>query len=93
LQEKLLAEGREEFVGKWETLLVEQANMALVASELTPAMKQLIQSGNNLFKEEGLDFGELWLDAISEAHRIQNQPASDFQHGNAASRESAGYLP
>jgi hypothetical protein len=77
LQEKLLVEGREEFVGKWDALLAEQANMASVASEVTPAMQQLVQSVNDLFKEEGLDLGELWLEAISEADRIQNQPASE----------------
>jgi len=77
IKEKLLVEGREEFVGKWDALLAEQANMASVASEVTPAMQQLVQSVNDLFKEEGLDLGELWLEAISEADRIQNQPASE----------------
>ena len=75
LQEKLLAEGREEFVEKWQALLAEQTNLALLASDATPAMHQLVQSVNSLFKEEGLDLGELWLEAISEADRTQNQPA------------------
>jgi len=75
IKEKLLAEGREEFVGKWDAVLVEQRNRVSVASEMTPAVEQLVESVNNLFKEEGLDFGELWLEAISEAYRIQNQPA------------------
>ena len=38
LQEKLLAEGREEFVEKWQALLAEQMNMALLASDATSAM-------------------------------------------------------
>ena len=79
LQEKLRAEGREEFVEKWEALLAEQANMASVASEVTPAMQQLVQFVNTLFNEEGLNLGELWLEAISEADRVQNQPAPEEQ--------------
>ena len=81
MQEKLLAEGREEFVEKWQALLAEQANIASVAyaSEVTPAMQQLIQSVNALFNEEGLDLGRLWLEAISEADRVQNQPAPEEQ--------------
>ena len=31
-------EGREEFVEKWQALLAEQMNMALLASDATPAM-------------------------------------------------------
>lgn len=76
-----MAEGREEFVEKWQALLDEQASIAAapLPSQPTPAMEGLVQTLNALFKEEGLELDGLWIEALSEADRIHNQPVPEEQ--------------
>ena len=42
-------------------------------------MEGLVQTLNALFKEEGLELDGLWIEALSEADRIHNQPAPEEQ--------------
>ena len=42
-------------------------------------MEGLVQTLNALFKEEGLELDGLWIEVLSEADRIHNQPAPEEQ--------------
>ena len=80
-QEKLIAEGREGLVEKWQAVLNGQAGIvaAPLLSQPTPAIEGLVETINTLFLEEGLDIDGLWTEAMSEADRIHNQPAPEEQ--------------